>query len=75
MGKTDYKKEIKNGILEHQLKSWKEFGDFVANSKFCPSTCIFRGQANSKLPLKSTWDRMAEQLKKTAIAYLNVKAS
>lgn len=61
MGKTDDKKEIKNGILEHQLKSWNEFCDFVADSELCPATCIFRGQANSQWLVESTLDRMEKR--------------
>ena len=65
MDKTDYKKRIKDGILEHQLDSWEEFGEFVADSKLCTSTCIFRGQANSEWLVESTLDRREKRFPKT----------
>ena len=61
MDKTDYLERITNGILVHKLKSWEEFGEFVADSEFCPPTCIFRGQANSEWLVESTLDRMEKR--------------
>ena len=57
MDKTGYEKEIKNGIYEKTLGSWEEFSGIVADSELCPSTCIFRGQANSEWLVESTLDR------------------
>ncbi|KKK65350.1 hypothetical protein LCGC14_2975020, partial [marine sediment metagenome] len=65
MDKIDYEKNITNGILEHQLDSWEEFGEFVADSELCMPTCIFRGQANSEWLVESTLDRMEKRFHKT----------
>lgn len=65
MDKTDYEKNIKNGILKHELKAWEKFGEFVADSELCPPTCIFRGQANSEWLVESTLDRMEKRFPKT----------
>jgi hypothetical protein len=64
MDKTDYEKDITNGIVEHQLDSWEKFAEFVADSELCPPTCIFRGQANSEWLVESTLDRMEERFPK-----------
>lgn len=64
MDKTDYEKNITNGILQHELKSWEEFSEFVSDSELCPPTCIFRGQANSEWLVESTLDRMEKRFPK-----------
>lgn len=56
--------EVKNGILEHQLKSWKEFGEIITDGDFCAPTYIYRGQANSKWLVESTLDRMEKRFPK-----------
>ncbi len=65
MAEIDYKKNITNGILEHQLGSWEKFGEFVADGKLCSPTCIFRGQANSEWLVESTLDRMEKRFPTT----------
>lgn len=61
MDEEKLKKEIKNGILEIPLNSWKGFSEFVANRKLCSPTHIFRGQANSEWLVESTLDRMEKR--------------
>lgn len=56
---------IKNGVLEHHLKSWKEFTDLIADPSFSWSTLIYRGQANANWKVESTLDRLEERFQRT----------
>ncbi|MFZ0034334.1 MAG: FRG domain-containing protein [Sedimentisphaerales bacterium] len=57
---TDTCQNIKNGILRHELSSWKDFCRFVENEKVWP-TLIYRGQTNAEWKVESTLDRLEKK--------------
>ena len=56
-----YIKDIKNGLLTRELKSWGDFADFVAEPTKSWPTLIYRGQANAKWKIESTLDRLERE--------------
>lgn len=63
MGKENKERErnIKEGVLIEELKSWEDFISYVNDQGKCWPTLIFRGQANSEWPLLSRLDRLEKK--------------
>ncbi len=61
---NSWEKQIEQGFLVEELKSWEEFIDIVKNEKKCWPTLIFRGQANAEWKLYSRLDRLEQKYNK-----------
>ncbi|MHB0961117.1 MAG: FRG domain-containing protein [Pirellulaceae bacterium] len=49
---------IREGVCEHRLASWEDFGPFVATQYANSPACIYRGQADAAWKIQSTLDRL-----------------
>ncbi len=54
-------KDIKNGVLTHNLESWEQFVEFVKDPQLSWPTLIYRGHANADWKVESTLDRLEKQ--------------
>lgn len=63
-------KEIKDGIMEVNLSSWKFFHDYVVDELLEFSHCIWRGQRDSSWNLISSLDRLLTEKKDSEKVYL-----
>ena len=50
--------EIDCGVAEHRLKSWEDFGTFIATSHSDNNVFIYRGQGDATWRIESTLDRL-----------------
>lgn len=64
------KKEIKNGVWEIELSSWKWFHDFIRQEMLEYSHYIWRGQRDSGWRLESSLDRLIKFKPKSEREYL-----
>jgi hypothetical protein len=49
---------ITNGVCEHVLKSWRDFGQFIEESHANAPPFIYRGQADASWRIQSSLDRL-----------------
>jgi len=58
---SEFIKNVKNGLLEHELNCWWDFCKFVKDENKSWPTFIYRGQANAEWKVESTLDRLEKK--------------
>jgi hypothetical protein len=56
---------VKQGVSEHTLNSWEEFGGYIASAHANSPAYLYRGQADVEWRVESALDRMESRYPKT----------